>query len=154
TAAPITVTADAKSKVYGAADPALTYQLTSGALVAGDSFGGALTRAAGANVGSYAIQQGLLTAGGNYTLTFAGANLTITPAALTVTADNKSRIQGLANPALTATITGFVNGDTLSVVSGAPAFSTAAMPATPVDTYPIVVTARTLSAVNYTFTTF
>ena len=31
---PITVTADAKTKVYGDADPALTYQLTSGTLVA------------------------------------------------------------------------------------------------------------------------
>ena len=29
----ITVTADAKSKVYGDTDPALTYQITSGSLV-------------------------------------------------------------------------------------------------------------------------
>ncbi len=49
-----------------------------GALVGGDSLSGSLTRAAGANVGVYAIQQGSLTAGGNYALTYAGANLSIT----------------------------------------------------------------------------
>src|SRR5947208_652573 len=38
----ITVTADAKSKTYGNADPALTYQITIGSLVGSDSFTGAL----------------------------------------------------------------------------------------------------------------
>ena len=38
----ITVTADAKSKTYGDADPALTYQITSGSLVASDSLTGSL----------------------------------------------------------------------------------------------------------------
>src|SRR5204862_519955 len=80
----ITVTADAKSKTYGDADPALTYQLTSGSLVTGDSFAGGLTRVAGENVGSYAITQGTL-ALSNYTLSYVGANLTIGKAILTVT---------------------------------------------------------------------
>ncbi|MBI4485807.1 MAG: Ig-like domain repeat protein, partial [Acidobacteria bacterium] len=74
----ITVTADAQSKTYGDADPALTYQVTSGSLVAGDSFSGALARTAGNDVGSYAITQGTLALSGNYQLTFVGANLTIT----------------------------------------------------------------------------
>src|SRR5439155_3073460 len=43
----VTVTADAKSKTYGAGDPALTYQITSGSLAFSDAFTGALTRAAG-----------------------------------------------------------------------------------------------------------
>ena len=73
----ITVTADAKTKTYGDPDPALTYQVTSGSLNAGDSFSGTLTRVAGTSVGTYAIQQGTLTAGPNYTLTFVAANLTI-----------------------------------------------------------------------------
>ena len=38
----ITVTADDKGKTYGDADPALTYQITSGSLVGGDSFSGAI----------------------------------------------------------------------------------------------------------------
>jgi hypothetical protein len=80
TARPITVTADAKSKVYGAGDPALTYQITSGSLVGGDSFSGSLTRDAGENVGSYAILQGTLALSGNYDLSYVGNNLTITKA--------------------------------------------------------------------------
>ena len=56
TPAPLTVTADAKSKTYGNADPSLTYRITKGALVNGDSLSGALTRVAGQNAGTYAIQ--------------------------------------------------------------------------------------------------
>ena len=74
----MTVTAEAKSKTYGDADPALTY---TGALHGTDTFTGSLARVAGEDVGSYAINQGTLSAGSNYTLTFVGANLTITRAA-------------------------------------------------------------------------
>ena len=42
-------------------------------LVAGDSFSGALTRAAGEAVGTYAIEQGTLVLSTNYTLTYVGA---------------------------------------------------------------------------------
>src|SRR5207245_797220 len=78
TTRPITVTADPKTKVYGNADPALTYQITSGSLAFSDIFTGALTRVAGEAVGTYAIQQGGVALGSNYALTFVGANLTIT----------------------------------------------------------------------------
>jgi hypothetical protein len=74
----ITVTADAKSKVVGQPDPILTYQVTSGSLAFSDSFTGALTRVAGESVGTYPIQQGTLALDDNYTLTYVGANLTIT----------------------------------------------------------------------------
>src|SRR5205823_2909173 len=94
TPTPITVNADPKSKVYGTADPVLTSQITSGALIGSDSISGTLTRGAGETVGNYAINQGTLTAGTNYALTFNSANLTITPAALTVTADPKSKVYG------------------------------------------------------------
>ncbi len=86
------VTADAKTKVYGASDPALTYQITSGSLVSGDGLSGSLTRAAGVSVANYAILQGSLTASANYALTYAGANLSITAAPLTVTADAKTKV--------------------------------------------------------------
>ncbi len=42
-----------KTKVYGTSDPALTYQVTSGSLINGDTLTGSLTRAAGENAGSY-----------------------------------------------------------------------------------------------------
>ena len=48
--------------------------------------------------------------------------MTISKAALTVTADDQSRAYGAANPALTATITGFKNGEILATsgVTGSP----------------------------------
>ncbi|MGK5037874.1 filamentous hemagglutinin N-terminal domain-containing protein [Janthinobacterium sp. LB3P118] len=74
----IAVTADTKSKVYGAADPRLTYQVTGGSLVDGDSLDGALRRAAGEQVGSYAIDASGL-ANGNYVVTAHNSSLNIAP---------------------------------------------------------------------------
>ena len=79
---PVTVTADAKSKVFGPADPPLTYQLTSGTVVAGDPFSGALTRTAGEATGSWAILQGTLSSA-ELRLTYIGASLIIKPWTLT-----------------------------------------------------------------------
>ena len=114
----ITVTADAASRVYGDANPVLTYQVGGSGLVNGDTLSGALATSATAasNVGVYGIAQGTL-ASPNYTVSsFAGANLTVTPRAITVTADAKSRAHGDANPVLTYQVggSGLANGDTLS----------------------------------------
>ena len=76
----LTVTANAKTKVYGAADPELTYVATG--LVNGDQLSGALTRATGDAVGIYAIQVGTLAASTNYSLSFTGADFTITAKAV------------------------------------------------------------------------
>jgi hypothetical protein len=116
TARGLTVTADDLSRIYGDADPALTYSITSGALVSGDSINGLLTRAIGENVGDYAITQGTLSAGGNYTLTFVNGTLSIAPRAITITADDLARIYGDADPALTHQVTSgnLVFGDTLT----------------------------------------
>ena len=101
----VTVTADAKTKVYGEPEPALTYQITSGSLAFSDGFTGSLTRDAGENVGDYAIKQGSLALSGNYTLTYVGATFQITPRPATVTADAKSIVYGDTDPALTYQVT-------------------------------------------------
>ncbi len=113
---PVTVTADAKSKLYSEADPELTYTLTNGSLLNGDSLSGALSRDAGEDAGDYAITQGTLSAGGNYELIFNGANLTIGQRAITVTADAKSKNYGEPDPELTYQITSgsLLNGDSFS----------------------------------------
>src|SRR5205085_9530486 len=85
TTRPVTITAGAKTRIYGTPDPALTYNITSGSLAAGDSFAGSLTRAPGSNVGTYPILQGSVTLGSNYALSYVGANLTITQASTTTT---------------------------------------------------------------------
>jgi hypothetical protein len=114
------VTADANTKIYGDSNPVLTY--THGALYNGDTdsvFTGSLGRASGEDVGTYAITQGSLSAGTNYNILFTGANFTITPRDLTVTADAKSKIYGNSDPALTYTHGALYNGDTNSVFTGA-----------------------------------
>ncbi len=73
----VTVTADAKVKTVGQPDPLLTYHVTSGTVVPGDSFTGALSRTAGELLGTYPINVGSLTLGTNYSQTYVGANLTI-----------------------------------------------------------------------------
>jgi len=83
TAKALTVAAVPKTKVYGEADPALTY--TSDGLVNGDALTGSLSRAGGTAVGTYAISQGTL-ANPNYNISFTGADFTITAANLTSSA--------------------------------------------------------------------
>jgi hypothetical protein len=111
---PITITADAKTKVYGATDPALTYAITSGSLVGTDAFTGAVLRTPGEAVGTYAILRNTLRLTNNYNLTYAGANLTITRAPITITADVKFVNQGSPLPAFTSTIVGLINSDQIT----------------------------------------
>lgn len=107
----LTVTADAASKVYGEKDPALTYK-TSG-LIASDVLTGSLERATGEDVDSYAIGQGTL-ANANYTITYTPAVFSITQAALTVTADDASKVYGENDPALTYKTSGLIGSDVLT----------------------------------------
>ncbi|MGZ3871794.1 MAG: IPT/TIG domain-containing protein [Mucilaginibacter sp.] len=76
--------------------------------------------------------------------------LTFNKAVLTVKADNKSKKTGAANPLLTATITGFVNGDKQSSLSIQPKLSTTAVTASKAGVYPI--TGSGAASNNYTFT--
>jgi hypothetical protein len=74
------VTAADKNKEYGEEDPELTY--VSSGLLGSDALTGSLARETGENAGTYAITQGSLSAGGNYTIDYVGAVFTITAAAL------------------------------------------------------------------------
>jgi hypothetical protein len=94
----ITATADAKSKNVGDVDPTLTYQVTSGSTVNGNTFSGALTRVAGETVGSYAINQNTLALSSNYTLTYVGANLTINPVPVAKTVTASAGSNGSISP--------------------------------------------------------
>jgi len=65
-----------------------------------------------------------------------------------------TRAFGTANPAFTYTLASFVNGDTqASATTGAPVLTTAATQNSAAAIYPINVSAGTLAAANYTFTT-
>lgn len=92
---------------------------------------------------------------GNYTVNSATTTTAdITPALLTVTADDKSRRYGKPNPTFTASYAGFKNGETLvtSSVTGSPSLNCDATVMSPVGTYTIVAGMGTLAAQNYDFT--
>ncbi|MBW8866801.1 MAG: hypothetical protein JF610_05610 [Acidobacteria bacterium] len=109
-----TATAGGGTKVYGAADPALT--ATSSGFLAADVIVVSASRAAGENVGSYATTATATGAAlSNYDVTFVGGTFTINTAAATVTAGDGSKVFGAADPLLTATATGFLAADGIVV---------------------------------------
>ncbi|RYD95790.1 MAG: hypothetical protein EOP54_15185, partial [Sphingobacteriales bacterium] len=108
TKAALTITAQAKNKTFGDADPALTYTTTG--LIGSDVINGSLSRSLGENIGTYAIGQGTVTAGGNYNISYAGANLTIGKKTITVTAAAKNKTYGDVDPALTYTFAPALTG--------------------------------------------
>jgi len=145
----ITVSAQPSSITYGDADPVLSYQITDGSLVNGDTFSGSLSRDAGLNAGNYVINQGSLALSNNYNLTYIPAQLTINKAILTVTAEDKERCYGINNPTFTLRYSGFKNGETADNLSKKPVVSTDAGPGSPVAVYSL--TAGGGSSANYDF---
>src|SRR5207237_842528 len=136
--APLTVTTDPKSRLYGDANPSL------GGSIAGlknsdnitASFSTTATPASA--VGTYPITASLSDPGsklGNYSVTNNGALLTVTKAPLSVKADDKSKVYGDANPAFTGSITGIKNSDNITAT-----YDSAATATSPVGSYDIVPT--------------
>jgi hypothetical protein len=149
---PISITANDQVKAYGQPDPALTYAAVG--LVGADTLSGALARVPGEAVAAspYAITQGSLTNvnNPNYTIGFTNGQLTVTPAALTIAADDKTKVVGQPNPPFTATFSGFQFGETAADLTGAPGFATPATPGSALGTYPI--TPGGVSSTNYAIT--
>ncbi len=142
----VTVSAVNKSKVYGEDNPALT--LAYNGLVNEESSIAGLTVSTvaklGSAVGTYAIEAAGTSA--NYAITFVNGTLSIMPKAVTVSAVNKSKVYGEANPALTLAYDGLVNEE--SSIAGL-TVSTIAKLGSPVGTYAIVASG---TAANYTIT--
>ena len=124
-----TVAADSLGKIYGNADPELTATVTG--IVESDVIVYSLSRELGDSVGTYAISV-TLDNNPNYEVTTTDAVFTITKRAATVVADTLDKTYGDADPALTATITGIVEGDTI-------AYSLSREPGDTVSTYLITV---------------
>src|SRR5208337_3489385 len=157
TPAALTVIADNQTKVYGAELPTLTASYSG--FVNGDSAASLgtqptlkTTATAHSDTGAYAITVSDAI-DPDYTISYVGGTLTVSPATLTVTANDLTRLRGEANPPLTYSLSGLVNGDTTSVVSGTPILSTTATIVSPSGQYPIAITVGNLSATNYVFTT-
>jgi uncharacterized repeat protein (TIGR03803 family) len=142
----LTVTADDKATTYGGAVPALTYTITgfvngdTAAVLSGaPSLTTTVTSASG--VGSYAITvaPGNLAAANYDFPTLVAGTLRVNPAPLTIKANDQVRVTGLANQPLTASYSGFVNGDGPSSLTSPAVLSTTATADSPVGVYPITV---------------
>jgi hypothetical protein len=160
TQAPLTITADDATKVYGAALPTLIVSYSgfvngddSSSLTTLPTIGTTATAASDVAGSPYPITASGAAAG-DYAISYVDGQLTVTPAPLTVTADNQQRFPGQPNPTLTFLVSGFVSGDDPSIVIGSPAISTTAASSSPIGNYPISVAQGTLSASNYSFSNF
>ena len=126
TPAPLTITGDTTSSLY--TSNLQTNTFTTSGLLGSDSVTSVATLASGTNVGTYADNLTSATGSGlaNYTIGYVNGSLTITPAPLTITANDAQRPVNTPNPPFSATYAGFVGGETPAVLNGALAFSTPA----------------------------
>ncbi|MCO5948042.1 MBG domain-containing protein [Mucilaginibacter flavidus] len=86
----------------------------------------------------------------DYLINYIPGNIYVTPAPLTITADNQLKLYGAPNPELTVTYSGFVNGEGPAQITAAPAIYTTATTNSPPGQYPIMVTSA--SDPNYIIT--
>ncbi|MDO8350836.1 MAG: MBG domain-containing protein, partial [Gallionella sp.] len=103
----------------------------SGTLVYGGSSQGAV------NAGNYTIIPSGQSST-NYTITYVNGALSVTPAPLGIAANSATRLYGDANPAFSATYSGFQNGENSAALTGALALSTPAVLTSNVGNYAIV----------------
>ena len=120
TKAKLYVTANALTKVYGDADPDLTYTVTGLKFTDTAVVSGQLNRVTGENVGAYTINQGgLHITNSNYMLVYEAGQLTITPATLIVQPEvGMQKTYGAVDPVFTFTFSGFKFDDTVALVQG------------------------------------
>ncbi len=150
--ASLAVTSANQSKTYGAVNPPFTATYTG--FVNGDTNASlttpptfSTTAATASAVGTYSIIA-TNAAAANYSITYTDGTLTVVKAALTISADNQTRVTGLANPTLTVSYTGFTNGDTPANLTAQPLVATTATASSAPGTYPITVSGA--ASDNYT----
>ncbi len=125
--APLTITADSTTKTYGQTLTFTNSAFTTSGLVNGDAVSSVTESSTGAAatavvagspyaiIASSAVGSGLA----NYTITYVNGSLTVTPAPLTITADNVTKTYGQTETfgGTDFTTSGLVNGDLVTSVS-------------------------------------
>ena len=168
--AALTITANNQSKTY---NQTVTFgsgstQFTSGGLQNGETIGSVTLAVSGnggaatAAVGSYTITPSAATSGtfnaANYTITYSTGTLTVSMAALTITANNQTKTYGqtvtFGSGSSQFTSSGLQNGETIGsvtlVCSGGAV--NAAVSSSPYTITPSAATGGTFTAANYTIT--
>lgn len=155
TPAPLTITADNQSKTYGSLFSFLGTEFSAGGLQNGETIGSAALSSAGAaataNAGLYPILIGG-TAGGsfnpsNYAITYVPGTISVTPAPLTVIANNQIKTVGLpfSFAGLEFTAIGLQNGE---IIGSAALSSEGASALASAGLYAILVGAATGGSFN------
>ena len=153
--APLTLSFNPLTKVYGDPDPSITWSVNPAQLRYSDTAAVAqvsntsVDTGAQATAGSHTIT-GQVTAA-NYLVTVQNGLLTVTQAPLTVSADDKAKNAGQPDPALTWSVdtSQLRYQDTITVVQNV-GLNTATNAGTPPGNYPIVISGAT--AQNYQIT--
>jgi hypothetical protein len=153
TPASLTVTAQADSRVYDGTTSSSGAPVLSGTTY--DAVGSAATQSfddRNAGTGKTLTASGLVmndgNGGANYTVNYVDSNAgTITPASLSIVADDAERLVNTPNPPFTASYVGLVGGDTPASLSGALDFQTTATIESPEGSY--LITPFGQSSTNY-----
>ncbi|WP_316814444.1 MBG domain-containing protein, partial [Pedobacter heparinus] len=157
TAKTLTITAATRTKTYGDAVTFSGTEFSTTGLINGNTVTGVTLNSTGASatatvaVSTYPIVPAAAAGTGlsNYSIVYMNGALTVGRKVLTITADNKERFAGTANPALTVNYSGFVNGESNSVFTTSPNVTTTADITSPAGTYDI--NASGAAAANYSF---
>ncbi len=141
--APLVVTAMHAGRFYGDPNPAFTGTITG--LKSGDNITVVYSTVANSSspVGEYTIVPTLVDPDNklsSYNVIINNGALTVTPAPLSIVADDVTRAAGQPNPAFTGTITGVKNGDDITATNDSPATASSAA-----GTYPIIPTLKDAS---------
>ena len=150
----------AANRVYDGTTTATITNRTLSGVISGDAVsyvgGTAAFADPNAGTGKTVTAAGLSLSGpdaGNYTVnSTATATANITPALLTIQADNKAKAYGQGIPTLTATYLGLVGGDLPASLSGTLLCSTTASALSPVSGSPYSITCSGQTSINYTVT--
>jgi hypothetical protein len=158
--APLTITASNASKTYGQTETFSSTAFSSVGLLNGDTIASVTLTSAGAAptapIGSYPIMATNASGprAGNYSITYDNGTLTVTPAQLTITADNATKYFGKT---LTFSGTAFVasglqNSQTVGSVTltSAGAAASATVAGSPYPIMPSAATGGTFTPTNYT----
>ena len=144
----VVITANNLTRVYGEANPELTYSV-SGAELSGTPVLSCEATAT-SPVGTYDI---LISKGtvSNYNDTYVKGTLTITKAPLTISAGSYTKKQGEDNPNFTLTYDGFKNGDTEDSFTTQPTVSCSATKDSPVGDYDVTVSGAVSGNYNISY---
>jgi gliding motility-associated-like protein len=151
----LTVTADDKTKPYGAVNPALTIVYTG--FVNGDTQARLTTRPLATTTATTTSAAGtypIAVSGGvsdNYTFNYVAGALRVGSVTLTITANSQSKTYGAANPTLTATYSGFINGDTQASLTTLPTLSSTATTASNAGSYTVTASGAVMPGYNIVY---